>query len=79
MDKMYYRPKELAKYLGMGESTIFKKMKSDPDFPRPTKVSQQVTVWDIRDIDNYMARKRGSTIFDGNTNFKYDIRNYVYP
>ena len=58
MDKRYYRATELAEYLGMGVSTIFKKTKSDPDFPKPTKVSQQVTVWNIQEIDEYMELQR---------------------
>mgnify|MGYP000081703220 CR=1 FL=1 len=34
MDKKYYRAKELAEYLGVGESTIWKKEQGDPEFPR---------------------------------------------
>ena len=57
MDKKYYRAKELAEYLGVGESTIWKKEQGDPEFPRRIEVSPHVTVWNIQDVDEYMARK----------------------
>jgi len=56
--KMYYRAKELADYLGIGESTIWHKTKAG-EFPKPTQVSPNVTVWNIAEVNEFMANKKG--------------------
>lgn len=56
-NKMFYRAKELAKYLGMAESTVWKKCKEDPEFPRPIKLSENMTVFNIAEVNEYMALK----------------------
>ena len=51
-----YRIKETARHLGMGESTVWRKAKTDPDFPKPIKLSERVTAWRVADLDAYIER-----------------------
>lgn len=55
MEKMFYRAKELALYLGMGESTVWKRVKEDPNFPRPISLSANMTVFNIQEVNEYVA------------------------
>lgn len=65
--KLYYRPKELSEYMGMGLSTLWKKVKTDINFPRPIKMSDNMTVFNIAEVNEYIATRpqmRGSSVFD---------------
>lgn len=48
----------VADKIGIGVSTVWKIHKDDPTFPRPFKISPQVTVWDEADIDNWLTCKK---------------------
>jgi len=37
------RPKHAAEFLGIGLSSLWRRINEDPDFPRPRKVSERVT------------------------------------
>jgi prophage regulatory protein len=37
------RPKQAAEFLGIGLSSLWRRLKEEPDFPRPRKLSQRVT------------------------------------
>ena len=63
--KMYYRAKDLAKYLSIGESTIWHKVK-DGQFPKPTLVSPNIAVWNIVEINEFIASKKGTGVDESN-------------
>lgn len=50
----YVRPKEAAKKLGIGISTLWLKIKHDPDFPQPIKLGPNTTVLVEHEIDRYV-------------------------
>lgn len=52
-----FRIKQAAQYLGMGESTVWRKAKTDPDFPQPIKLSERVTAWRVADLEAYIERQ----------------------
>ena len=52
-----FRIKQAAQYLGMGESTLWRKAKTDPDFPQPIKLSERVTAWRVADLEAYIERQ----------------------
>ena len=39
-----YRPKQAAELLGIGTATLWRWVKSRPDFPRPIRLSARCTV-----------------------------------
>jgi predicted DNA-binding transcriptional regulator AlpA len=39
----------------MGESTVWKRVKEDPNFPRPISLSANMTVFNIQEVNEYMA------------------------
>lgn len=49
MQKRYYRAKELAEYLGVTKTTIWNYAKDGKITPK--KLSDNVTVFDIKEID----------------------------
>ena len=46
-------PEEVAKMLSIGKSTIYDKLKNDPNFPKPEKIGK-VNRWKLKDIQKYM-------------------------
>ena len=52
----FIRAIDLAKYLGIGMSTIWTKSKHEADFPKPIKISSRITVWDKSQIDKWVHR-----------------------
>jgi len=52
----FIRATDLAKYLGMGMSTIWTKSKHEAGFPKPIKISSRITVWDKKQIDKWVHR-----------------------
>jgi predicted DNA-binding transcriptional regulator AlpA len=50
------RPREAAAYLGIGQSTIWRRAKVEPDFPQPRKIGERCTVWMRADLDAFLAR-----------------------
>jgi predicted DNA-binding transcriptional regulator AlpA len=53
----FLRAKELAKYLSCGQSTIWGLRTHDENFPKPIKLTTGITVWDTKEIDNYVLSK----------------------
>lgn len=50
------RPKQAAEFLGIGLSTLWRKVKEDPDAPKPRKLSERVTYF----LENELAQYRDS-------------------
>jgi prophage regulatory protein len=44
------RPKDAAKFLGIGRSTLYKWASERPGFPRPVNLSQRVTVFRLDEL-----------------------------
>ena len=57
-EKMFYRAKELAVFLGVGESTVWWRAKNEPNFPKPFKQGENTTVWNIQEVMEYMELQR---------------------
>jgi predicted DNA-binding transcriptional regulator AlpA len=53
----FLRAKELAKYLSCGTSTIWWLRTNEESFPKPIQLSAGVTVWDKKEIDDYVLSK----------------------
>jgi predicted DNA-binding transcriptional regulator AlpA len=51
------RPKEAAQMLGVGLSTFWLRVKTDPDFPQLIKLSPKVCVVRIADLEAYVTGK----------------------
>jgi prophage regulatory protein len=64
MSKRVIRISELASSknksgkLPVSQATIWRWVK-EGRFPKPFKLSERITVWNIEDIDVFMAEKRG--------------------
>lgn len=54
------RPAALALKLDMGLSTVWLKAKTEPDFPKPVKLSPHITIFFEDDADRYLAAKRAA-------------------
>jgi predicted DNA-binding transcriptional regulator AlpA len=52
----YKRAKETAKLFSMSIPTLYRIAK-EPDFPKPLKVSKNITLWNIEEIEKYFKEK----------------------
>ena len=48
----------LAKEIGVCQSTIWRWV-AEGRFPKPYKIGERVTVWDVAAIEEYFAQQRG--------------------
>ena len=55
------RPRQAADALGIGLSTFWLKVKTDPDFPQLIRLSPQCTVVRESDLEEYVNRKAAAT------------------
>lgn len=51
----YLRADELATYLSIGRSTVWLWCKTKPTFPTPIRLSRRVTVFDIKEVRNFVG------------------------
>jgi prophage regulatory protein len=49
------RPAKVAEKLDIGLSTLWKKAKDDPAFPKPIKLAARTTIFLENEIDEYLA------------------------
>ena len=49
--------KDLSVIMGMGESTGWFRLKNDPDFPKPIRLSAKCTRFRVGDVRAYIAKK----------------------
>jgi predicted DNA-binding transcriptional regulator AlpA len=47
----------IARYMGVGISTVWRYAQQDPDFPRPVKLSARCTRWRVGDIRSYLKAR----------------------
>jgi predicted DNA-binding transcriptional regulator AlpA len=60
--RRYGRMDALCTYLGISAATGWRRVQDDPAFPRPIKVSDGVTLFDLREADLYVASKRAASV-----------------
>lgn len=72
--KRAVRPSKAAEKLGVSTPTLWRYARTVADFPRPTKLSPQVTVFDEDELDAWVASRRGKTAPPGSTRSNVQIR-----
>jgi len=55
------RPAAAAQKLGIGVSTLWAKVKKEPDFPRPIKTGPRTTIFIEHDLDAWLASRAAMT------------------
>lgn len=56
--KRALRPAQVAAKLGVSVPTIWRYARQNPAFPRPSKLSERVTVFDESEIDAFLNSRR---------------------
>jgi prophage regulatory protein len=51
------RPNHFAKKLGMSTPTLWRRVKQDPDFPQPVRISTAITGFVEAEVDAYIELK----------------------
>ena len=59
-DAEYLRPSQSAHHISVGLSSLWRKSKTDPDFPKPIKLGPMTTVFKRSELDQYVESKRTS-------------------
>lgn len=54
MQSQFLRVKQVADTFGMSVATVWRKAKTDPQFPKPVKVSEGITGWPSDEVRAYM-------------------------
>lgn len=54
MQTQFLRVKQVADTFGMSVATVWRKAKTDPQFPKPVKVSEGITGWPSDEVRAYM-------------------------
>ncbi|KAB8310550.1 AlpA family phage regulatory protein [Erwinia endophytica] len=52
------RPKSVARYLAVHISTLWRYAKLNPDFPKPRKLTDGVTVFDAADVRQWNEKRK---------------------
>jgi len=52
----YIRLKDLVKVIPFSQSTVWRKCR-EGNFPKPVKLSKNITAWKVEDIRHWMAQK----------------------
>lgn len=58
--KRFMRPAQAAEKLGVSLPTLWRYARNNPSFPRPSKLSERVTVFDESELDAYVTSKRAA-------------------
>jgi predicted DNA-binding transcriptional regulator AlpA len=49
---------EVCRLTGTSRATIWRRLHDDPDFPKPFKLSAGITVWDEREVLDWLVAKK---------------------
>lgn len=60
MSQVFLTAKQIATRHGVNVATTWRRLKSDPTFPRPIKLSPGCTRWRVADIEAWEASKHDS-------------------
>jgi prophage regulatory protein len=52
------RPAQAAERLGISLPTLWRYIRNNPSFPRPSKLSDRVTVFDAAELDAFIASRK---------------------
>jgi|688.fasta_scaffold239880_3 prophage regulatory protein len=66
MAQRVQRAAGVARSLAVAESTIWRWVASGK-FPKPIKLGERVTVWDMDEIDEFIAEQRAATAENSHT------------
>ncbi|QCT93778.1 AlpA family phage regulatory protein [Caminibacter mediatlanticus TB-2] len=55
-EPLYKRPNEIAQMFSIGRATLYK-YAEDPEFPKPLKPSEKVTLWNVWEVEEYFKKK----------------------
>ena len=61
MKQRVQRAGALAKTLDVAESTIWR-WTHEGKFPKPIKLGERVTVWDLDEVEAFIAKQRAATV-----------------
>ena len=53
--KQALRPAQVAEKLGVSVPTVWRYCRTNPNFPKPRKLSERVTIFDEAEVDLFMA------------------------
>lgn len=56
-DERYAVAPEVAAYLRMNKSTLYRLMKRDPTFPRAVRLSPNRTAWKVSEVQAWLASR----------------------
>lgn len=59
--KNYLRPEAAAKYLNISRATLYRWAKLYTDFPKPYKIGDRTSVWDLAELENYVQNRQAVT------------------
>jgi prophage regulatory protein len=66
MKQRVQRAATLAKTLAVAESTIWR-WTSEGKFPKPIKLGEKTTVWDLDEVEAFIAKQRAATAENSHT------------
>jgi predicted DNA-binding transcriptional regulator AlpA len=49
---------EVCRLTGASRATVWRRLHDDPDFPKPFKLSAGITVWDEREVLDWLVAKK---------------------
>jgi len=61
MKQRVLRAAALAKTLSVSESTIWR-WTTEGKFPKPIRLGTKTTVWDLDEVENFIAKQRAATV-----------------
>lgn len=64
----YERAAEASKYFRIGRSTLWLWVKTRPGFPKPYRIGDRVTVFDLDEIESFLRSQVDREDRDGNAN-----------
>jgi prophage regulatory protein len=56
--KRALRPNQAAAKIGISVPTLYRLVRSNPQFPRPSKLSERVTTFDEAELDAFVASRK---------------------
>ena len=57
-NRRYLRVRGVGTLIGASRSHVWNLAKTDPDFPKPIRLSRGVTVWDEHEVEAWVDAKR---------------------
>jgi predicted DNA-binding transcriptional regulator AlpA len=58
IDDRFVRARTIRKILDISRAQVYLLLKKDPEFPRPMKISTKIMVWSLKEINDWMVKKK---------------------